>query len=96
MPGEEVWLIGEQRTNGERKYYISNLPPETPANTPDRRHQGALDLRAGASATQGGTRPRPLRKTVMDRSALPRSHDNDRLMPSCNPAGSKLASLEMV
>jgi len=30
MPGEEVWLIGEHRSNGERKYYLSNLPPETP------------------------------------------------------------------
>ena len=30
MPGEEVWLIGEHRSNGERKYYLSNQPPETP------------------------------------------------------------------
>lgn len=30
MPGEEVWLIGEHRSNGERKYYLSNLPPQTP------------------------------------------------------------------
>ena len=30
MPGEEVWLIGERRSNGERKYYLSNLPPDTP------------------------------------------------------------------
>jgi SRSO17 transposase len=29
MPGEEVWLIGEHRLNGERKYYLSNLPPNT-------------------------------------------------------------------
>ena len=33
MPGEEVWLIGEHRANGERKYYLSNLPPETPLKT---------------------------------------------------------------
>jgi SRSO17 transposase len=26
LPGEEVWLIGEWRSNGERKYYLSNLP----------------------------------------------------------------------
>ncbi len=26
LPGEEVWLIGEHRTSGERKYYLSNLP----------------------------------------------------------------------
>lgn len=30
MPGEEAWLVGEHRSNGERKYYLSNLPAETP------------------------------------------------------------------
>ena len=30
MPGDEVWLVGEQRASGEQKYYLSNLPPETP------------------------------------------------------------------
>ena len=30
MPGEEVWLIGEHRSNGERKYHLSNQPLETP------------------------------------------------------------------
>lgn len=29
MPGEEVWLVGERRSTGEEKYYVSNLPPET-------------------------------------------------------------------
>lgn len=29
MPGEEVWLVGEHRSNGERKYYLSNLPAST-------------------------------------------------------------------
>ena len=29
MPGEEVWLIGEHRSNGERKHYLSNLPADT-------------------------------------------------------------------
>lgn len=29
MPGEETWLVGEHRSNGERKYYLSNLPAET-------------------------------------------------------------------
>lgn len=28
MPGEEAWLVGEWRSNGERKYYLSNLPAE--------------------------------------------------------------------
>ena len=30
LPGEEVWLIGEHRSTGERKYYLSNLPADTP------------------------------------------------------------------
>jgi len=30
LPGdEEVWLVGERRSTGEQKYYLSNLPPET-------------------------------------------------------------------
>ena len=29
LPGEEVWLVGEWRSSGERKYYLSNLPPKT-------------------------------------------------------------------
>jgi SRSO17 transposase len=30
MPGEEVWLVGERRSSGEKKYYLSNLPADTP------------------------------------------------------------------
>lgn len=31
MPSdEEVWLIGERRATGERKYYAANLPADTP------------------------------------------------------------------
>ncbi|GGZ16855.1 hypothetical protein GCM10011614_34390 [Novosphingobium colocasiae] len=29
MPGEKAWLVGEHRSNGERKYYLSNLPADT-------------------------------------------------------------------
>jgi SRSO17 transposase len=28
MPGEAAWLVGEWRTNDERKYYLSNLPAD--------------------------------------------------------------------
>lgn len=28
MPGEEAWLVGEWRSSGERKYYLSNLPAD--------------------------------------------------------------------
>ena len=30
LPGEEVWVIGEHRLTDERKYYLSNLPADTP------------------------------------------------------------------
>src|SRR5215203_586045 len=29
LPGQEAWLVGEWRSSGERKYYLSNLPPRT-------------------------------------------------------------------
>jgi len=29
LPGDEAWLVGEWRSNGERKYHLSNLPPRT-------------------------------------------------------------------
>jgi SRSO17 transposase len=33
LPGDEVWLVGERRGSGETKYYLSNLPAETPLRT---------------------------------------------------------------
>jgi SRSO17 transposase len=41
LPGEEVWLIGEHRSTGERKYYLSNLP----ANTALKHLAGAIKAR---------------------------------------------------
>jgi SRSO17 transposase len=29
LPGDEVWLVGEHRASGEKKYYLSNLPAAT-------------------------------------------------------------------
>jgi len=28
MPGDEVWLVGERRSTGEQKYYVSNSPAD--------------------------------------------------------------------
>ena len=28
LPGDEVWLVGEHRSSGERKYYLANLPAD--------------------------------------------------------------------
>ncbi len=32
-PGDEVWLVGEHRSSGERKYYLANLPAGTDLRT---------------------------------------------------------------
>lgn len=33
MPGDEVWLVGERRSTGEEKYYVSNLPADATLKT---------------------------------------------------------------
>ena len=33
LPGDEAWLIGEQRVSGEKKYYLANLPAEADLRT---------------------------------------------------------------
>src|SRR5947199_4025409 len=33
LPGDEAWLIGEQRASGEKKYYLANLPTATALRT---------------------------------------------------------------
>jgi len=33
LPGEEVWLVGEHRMSGEKKYYLANLPARTDLRT---------------------------------------------------------------
>lgn len=41
LPGEELWLVGEHRSTGGRKYYLRNLP----ADTPLRKLAGAIKAR---------------------------------------------------
>jgi SRSO17 transposase len=33
LPGQEAWLVCEHRSTGERKYYLANLPTDTPLET---------------------------------------------------------------
>jgi SRSO17 transposase len=33
LPGAEAWLVGEHRSSGERKYYLSNLPADAALET---------------------------------------------------------------
>src|SRR6266699_2893583 len=50
-------------------------------------YQGAMDLRAGSSATERGTRSRSLRRTILERPSSSRAHDNDRLrVPPASPS----------
>ena len=70
--------MGEWRSSGERKYYLSNLPPGT--------SRRALGLRAGSPAAQRRTRPGSLRGTVLDWAASPRADDAHRLrLPAAPP-----------
>ncbi len=91
LPGEEVWLVGEWRSGGERKYYLSNLPPRTSLRALGLRHQGPLGLRAGAPAAQAGTRPRPLRGALLDRPAPACADDLHRLRLPAAPSPRRAA-----
>jgi SRSO17 transposase len=33
LPGEELWLVGERRSGGERRYYLASHPAGTPLQT---------------------------------------------------------------
>lgn len=33
LPGTPAWLVGEERVDGERRYYLTNHPPPTPRRT---------------------------------------------------------------
>lgn len=33
LPGDEVWLVAEHRASGERKYYLTSHPADTPLKT---------------------------------------------------------------
>lgn len=56
LPGEDVWLVGEHRSTGERNYHLELAGRHTDQGT-RRYNQGPLDLRAGAPAIERGTRP---------------------------------------
>lgn len=78
LPGEEVSLVGEHRSTGERKYCLSNLAADTPIQDTCRQHQGVLGLRARTPATEGGTWPRLLCGPVLGRFAPTRLDNDDR------------------
>ena len=79
LPGEEAWLIGEHRASGEKKYYLANLAAEMDLPQLGRDDQGTMDLRAGPSTAEGGTRSRPLRGKVLARPSSSCADDDDCL-----------------
>ena len=44
MPGDEVWLVGERRSTGEQKYYVSNLPADASHQDARRHDQSQMGL----------------------------------------------------
>jgi len=83
LPGEEVWVVGERRSTGECKYYLSNLPADTSIKqlagaikarwVCEQAHQ-QLQEELGLDHFEGRSR-------IMAASTC--AHDNDRL---CLPA----------
>ena len=52
MPGDEVWLVGERRSTGEQKYYVSNLPADTTIKKVAETVKARWILRADSPAAQ--------------------------------------------
>ena len=81
--------LAHRRTqDGRRKEILPRQPAgrDGPAH-PSRHHQGAMDLRAGASATEGRTRSRSLRRAILARPSPSCTHDDDRLrLPPVSPS----------
>ena len=86
-PGEVVWLVGERRSTGERKYYLTNHPARTSLRTLARAVKARWSSRAGAPAAEGGARARALRGPLVGGAPPPCAADDDRLrLPPALPA----------
>src|ERR1700677_3451967 len=73
--------LARRRTKVDRRAKILCVQPSGRYQPQDaRRHdQSQMGLRAGASAVEGRTRPRPLRRQILDRTTPARLDDHDRL-----------------
>ena len=49
-PGDEVWLVGERRSIGEQKHYVSNLPADATIKT-----RWVCDQATSSERLDGGT-----------------------------------------
>jgi SRSO17 transposase len=62
MPGDEVWLVGERRSTGEQKYYVSNLPADSSIKTLAATIKARWVCEQAPPAAQRGAWARPLRR----------------------------------
>jgi len=84
LPGDLAWLVGDRRA----QILSHESPRRHAAAHARRRDQSAVGVRAGASATEGRTRPRSLRRTQLARAASSRAVHDARLHlpPAPTPA----------
>ena len=54
---KEAWLVGEHRALGERKYYLSNLPPRKPNFASTAKHRASNCKPSNFDQTQGLAKP---------------------------------------
>jgi len=78
MPGEAAWLVGEWRSNDERKYYLSNLPADATLKV----LAAAIKARWVCEQAHQQMKEelgRSLRRPIVARAAPTRSDDDNRL-----------------
>ena len=98
LPGSAAWLVCEQRTPDERRYYLTNHPEDTPLPAL------AADIKARWVCEQGHQQmkeelgPRSSGVPELDSSAPPHRPDNDRsvLSPACATWGKKVRRQRLV
>jgi len=96
MPDEEACLVGEHRSNGERKLSFE-LTVRHANQGSGWRDQSTMDMRTGPSATQRGIGAGLLRGTILDRTSLACLDVDDCLrltaVPQACSGGTKKKSL---
>jgi SRSO17 transposase len=92
LPGDEVWLIGEHRMSGEKKYYLANLPAKTELRTLAATIKARWICEQAHQQSERRTRSRSLRGPIMARPSPSCAHDDDRLrLPPASPPSSNRA-----
>lgn len=79
LPGEEVWLVGEHRLSGERKYYLSNLPPKASLKQLAFLIKARWICEQAHQQLKGRAWARSLRGALVARAASTCADDADRL-----------------